>query len=331
MKIKFKNCPWLNVEVDDTPLAKKWEDLVKINYERNPNVSFRDPPAYNLTKLKELVEEANRRLGWNWQTNDLSLQATTTMHKDIEKILADGFRNIPFNAVDFLLNNGSHPNSYLLKKADLSTPKQIKGLPIGMQDYVKGKFKNSLDPALDKNAELIKLIDSPFEDYDQLLYDIHFCLHSVESGSKRDHWLQLEWFNDDGFEIDEYEYPAKIALEPGDIRLQNPYVGHHPLYLYQQNDTSNILQTCKFHNLARPGINIVIDELDNQINYRPEKFWPNYTKWWHENGQDFIATHGWGRIKRFTGHPVVGRITNLDDLEYCVAQPVLEFEALSFK
>jgi hypothetical protein len=259
MRIKFKNCPWLMVQLDNTNLARQWHELVKSNYIANPNLLFRDQQDYNIFKLENLAKEANNRLGWNWQTENLDLYHTTLMHKDIETFLANGFANIP-------------------------------------------------------------------EEYDELLHEIHFCLHSVESGSKRASWLQLEWYNDDGFKISEDEYPAKIKMDFGDIRLQNPYVGHHPLYLYEQNDTHNIMQTCKFHDLARPGINLVIEKKEEkQFN------WEQYIQWFLDNGPDFVEKHGIETIKKFTGHPVVGHIVNLDDLEYCLSLPALEFEALDFE
>jgi len=258
MRIKFKNCPWLDIQLDNTNLAQQWEDLVKSNYKNDPTPIFRDQQDYNISKLESLAKEANEKLGWDWQTEILDLAHTTLMHKDIEKFLANGFSNIP-------------------------------------------------------------------EEYDDLLHEIHYCLHSVESGCKRASWLQIEWYNDEGFAIDENEYPAKINLEFGDIRLQNPYVGHHPLYLYEQRDNINIMQTCKFHNLAKPGINIVIEKKEPIIFN-----WDRYLSWFNTHGKEFVNYYGIETLKKFTGHPVVGKVTNLDALEFCLEMPVLAFEALDF-
>jgi hypothetical protein len=165
------------------------------------------------------------------------------------------------------------------------------------------------------------------EEHDHLLHELHFCLHAIESGSKRNSWLQIEWFNDNGFFINEDEYPGKLVLEFGDLRLQNPYVGHHPLYLYQQQDSTNITQTCRFHDFAKPGINVVIAKTHETVaNFD----WDKYINWFRQHDNNFVATHGVERIKKFTGHPVVGSIVNKDDLEILIRQPVLDFESITF-
>ena len=256
MQVIFKDCPPLNIAVD-TELGERWLALVKENYTADPAVIFRDPQKYTKELLVQLAQEANQRLGWQWNTDDLSLPSTTLMHKDIEKFLAQGFEHIP-------------------------------------------------------------------EEFDNLLHDIHFCLHSVESGSKRNSWLQLEWFNDSGFPISANEYPGKLSTNFGDIRLQNPYVGHHPLYLYQQQDAINISQTCKFHDYVKPGICIVVQPETNNLNLS------KYIQWFEINGAEFIKAHGVTDLVKFTGHPVVGRITNLDDLKYCINRQFLEFDQLVF-
>lgn len=164
------------------------------------------------------------------------------------------------------------------------------------------------------------------ERHDELLNELHFALHAIESGSQRNNWLQIEWYNDKGFAITEDEYPGKITLDFGDIRLQNPYVGHHPLYLYQQRDSINIIQTCRFHDFAKPGINLTIVHNENL-----EKFdQSHYLDWFRTYGADFLKLHSESTLLKYTGHPVVGRIINLDDLQKVVDTPKLFFERLVF-
>jgi hypothetical protein len=166
------------------------------------------------------------------------------------------------------------------------------------------------------------------QEHDHLLHELHFCLHAIESGSRRDHWLQIEWFNNTGFSITEDEYPGKLFLEFGDIRLQNPYVGHHPLYVYKQQDSTNINQTCRFHDFIKPGINIVIQQ-DTYTN--PKMFdWNRYIKWFEDCASEFIDEHGINRLCKFTGHPVVGSVINLDDLHTLIKQPIISFEHIAY-
>jgi hypothetical protein len=165
------------------------------------------------------------------------------------------------------------------------------------------------------------------EKHDHLLNELHFCLHAIQSNSKRTHWLQVEWFNDNGFYIDEDNYPGKLDLNFGDLRLQNPYVGHHPLYVYEQQDYTNITQTCKFHDFVKPGINIVIKN-----GYRQSaKFdWTSYIKWFEIHDADFVKLHGVARLKKFTGHPIIGSVQNKQDLVTLLEQPVIKFESIMF-
>lgn len=243
------------VDVDPTPVARSWQDLVSRNLQRDPHPIFRDPQKYTVDRLRQLAAEANRELGWQWDTNDLSLSNTTLMHKDIEQYLAQGFENIP-------------------------------------------------------------------ERYDNLLHDIHFCLHSVESGSRRNSWLQIEWYCDDHEPLPEEQYPAKLYLEFGDVRLQNPYVGHHPMYLWEQDDHHDIMQTCKFHDRITPGICLVVDTIAKNKSFD----WNRYLAWWKQHGGRFLDLHGMDKIRNFTGHPVIGKVRNLDDLRECVSRPFLELD-----
>lgn len=260
MQVIFRDCPPLNIQLDNTDLAKQWKTLLHENYTKNPKAVFRDPARYTLPYLKSLAQQANQKLDWDWNLEDLSLQSTTLMHKDIEQLLSQGYANV------------SH-------------------------------------------------------DVDHLLDEIHFCLHAVENGSKRNSWLQIEWFNNDGFPIPGDQYPGKINLEFGDLRLQNPYVGHHPLYLYTQNDHHNVSQTCRFHDMAKPGLCIVIHSTP------PEKFhfvWRDYLAWFKYHAPKFVEQHGTKKLLAYTGHPVIGRITNLKDLELCLQKEYLEFESINF-
>jgi len=190
--------------------------------------------------------------------------------------------------------------------------------------------KYTLDVTTQLHKDLEQYLSQGYENipeqHDELLHEIHFALHAIESGSRRNSWLQIEWFDDNGFELASDQYPAKIDLEFGDLRLQNPYVGHHPLYLYQQQDYKNITQTCRFHDFVKPGINLVIDPRKSKRKFD----WEKYLDWFRLHGKDFLQTHGEDQLKCYTGHPVIGRVINLDDLEQVVNTPVLTFQALYF-
>lgn len=256
------------------------------------------------------------------------------------------FKNIP--ALICQLNNTKLAEQYLnlLKQQYRQNPNPIFRDP---QNYTLKYFKELVQQAKDilgwdwhrkhydiatttllhKDIEqyLSRGYENIPEQHDHLLDELHFCLHAIESGSRRDHWLQIEWFNDAGFNINEDQYPSKLNLEFGDLRLQNPYVGHHPLYLYEQQDSINIGQTCRFHDFIKPGINLVI------MPNRPQQSqfdWNTYFSWFQTHATEFVKYHGLDKLKKFTGHPVIGSVQNKQDLQTLIQQPVIEFESISF-
>jgi len=185
---------------------------------------------------------------------------------------------------------------------------------------------------LHKNLEtmLANGFNSIPAEYDNLIHELHFCLHKAEyidikSQTNNRHWLQIEWFNNDGVPLD-LTFKHIRKLEFGDIRLQNPYVGHIPWQVYEQNDYENIFQTCKFHDFVRPGLYIHTGSPMPNINL------DEYMAWWQNNAPEFVAYHGLDKILHYTGHPVIGQVTNLDALKTVVnSNDILELEYVSTK
>lgn len=153
-------------------------------------------------------------------------------------------------------------------------------------------------------------------EYDNLIHEIHAGIHALEASGDltkdtvppHDSVLTLEWYNDDGFDLDT-NFGHKLTLEIGDIKLQNPYVGHSPLQVYRTNDFSNINQTCRFHDLVRPGLTIV-----TQVHNRNDFSLSHYMQWWNTHARDFVAKHGIETILHYTGHPIIGRVINYQDI-----------------
>lgn len=160
---------------------------------------------------------------------------------------------------------------------------------------------------------------------DELLHELHYCLHIIQSPrtSHRDAWLQIEWYNDAGFDLNTTDI-FQHNLKFGDIKLQNPYVGHGPLQVYLEQDFTNIPQTCKFHDLVRPGINIVIHNFTYEVETDKilEKF--------KIHAPNFVEQHGIEKIKSYIGYPVIGQVTNLEDLHTVAQAPILELDKIEF-
>lgn len=159
---------------------------------------------------------------------------------------------------------------------------------------------------------------------DDLIHEFHYGLHTQEYNNFIQGWLprhhiQLEWFTDEYEPLSE-DFTHKLTMEFGDLRLQNAYVGHIPSQLYEQNDYSNLDQTCRFHDRIKAGLYIRTSD-DTAININ------DYVKWWEFYAKDFVKKHGIDKILHYTGHPVIGKVANLEILrEVANSKDVLEIE-----
>ena len=161
-------------------------------------------------------------------------------------------------------------------------------------------------------------------EHDNLLHELHYGLHILEHGTrKRVGWLQIEWYNDEGFELD-YSFEFSSSANFGDLKFQNPFVGHGPLQMYDEQDFINISQTCKFHTFVKPGINIATGDFPEITAY------DDIIKLFKEHDPAFVELHGEEKIRHYTGYPKIGRVINVDDLSLCLQEPILVFESMSF-
>ena len=189
------------------------------------------------------------------------------------------------------------------------------------------KYHTGITALLHKDLELLlsKGFDAIPSKYDHLVHELHYCLHIIQFEQpvkKRHGWLQIEWFNDDGFDLEDtdiFQHSTKF----GDLRLQNPYVGHGPLQIFAEQDYTDIPQTCKFHDFVKPGINIVINGYKN---FSIDKILTAFKT----HAPEFVAQHTEQKIIDYIGYPVVGSVTNLEVLRSVVRSPVLELEEITF-
>ena len=258
MKVIFKYLPPLILNIADTTLGQQYKELVKKNYE-NEFPIFRDRAKYTIEYMLQLAREAKKKLGWDWSFDHYDIGITALLHKDIERLVGNGFSSIP--------------------------------------------------------AEL-----------DNLIHELHYCLHVVQDPKhkKRDGWLQIEWYNDSGFNLtgtDIFSHTMKF----GDLRLQNPYVGHGPLQIFLEKDFTNIPQTCKFHNFVKPGINISLQDFNFPVNT------DLILSQFKTHAPEFVEQHTEKTIKNYIGYPIIGNVSNLEDLHKVVNAPLLELERIDFE
>jgi len=187
-------------------------------------------------------------------------------------------------------------------------------------NWISDRYDLETTTRLHKDIEtyLARGFENIPEEHDHLCHELHYALHAVQAGSTRGEWIQIEWFNDDRIPMpDDLEFVCNLKF--GDVKLQNPYVGHDPAFLSNQQDFSNIAQTCKFHDIIRPGINIMIQPYAFDLD-------KNYLNRLIRHAPEWVEQHGVDRIMRYTGWPCVGSVLNLDVLQDIANSPVFELE-----
>lgn len=163
--------------------------------------------------------------------------------------------------------------------------------------------------------------------YDQLLHDLHECLHSMQGHNTR-YTIQLEWFNDDGFSLDNYDFKFTHDNTLGAVLMQNPYVGHPPGWIYKSNDYTAIWQTCRFHDFVRPGLVINMRGNLNQT-IVPFDEADDYLNWWKNTAADFVEYHGEQKLLDNAGQPVIGYVIN-NELLLQIQNSNITFEYMRF-
>ena len=164
--------------------------------------------------------------------------------------------------------------------------------------------------------------------HDELLHELHICLHSLQYNSQRT-TIQLEWFNDDQFPINPGELDLVHDSTLGAILLQNAYVGHPPLWLFQQNDHTAVWQTCRFHDIVKPGI-VIQMQGSTDIVQETFELADQYINWWRSHAPDFVAYHGEQKILENAGKPLIGYVTNREYLQSLLGQREFVLEYIRF-
>lgn len=163
------------------------------------------------------------------------------------------------------------------------------------------------------------------EQYDHLLMEMHYCLHIIQHpeliGTRRGAF-QLEWFNDSGFDLP-MSFVFNSKKQFGDVELLNPFVGHGPVQIFQENDHTEISQTCKFHNFVKAGL--VISTSDHSIDRN------KILDYFVQHAPNFVEHHGADKIQYYTGFPKIGHVVNLEDFGQLLdCNEIIQLESVKF-
>lgn len=143
------------------------------------------------------------------------------------------------------------------------------------------------------------------QEYDDLLYDLHHCLHAIQHGKvnpERQDNFQIEWLTDVSLPLPA-SFEFKETSNFGDLILINPYVGHNPLQVYRENDFAQLETTCRFHDKIKPGI-VISPGVAVTKDAIVGKF--------KQMDPEFVAQHSEEKIRYYAGVSVIGRVTDVD-------------------
>ena len=195
-------------------------------------------------------------------------------------------------------------------------------------NWLSDEYNTSITAQLHKDLEnsVGQLgFDQIPEEYDELLYDLHHCLHAIQFGKTsqgRFDNFQIEWFTDTAVALPA-DFTFKESINFGDLILINPYVGHNPLQIYMENDFTSLSTTARFHDVIKPGIVL--------------KTGPDFVakdtilKEFIKQDPVFVKLHGEDKIKYYSGYATVGHTVNIDALTQVIqAKDMLILDQVEF-
>lgn len=173
-------------------------------------------------------------------------------------------------------------------------------------DWFSDNYDTSITAKLHKDLEnsVGKLgFENIPAQHDQLLYDLHHCLHAIQFGKKnpgRIDNFQIEWLTDHSIPL-----PASFEFKErsfyGDLILINPYVGHNPLQIFNEDDFTSLETTCRFHDVIKPGI-----VLTTSIRVTKDDILSKFKL----HAPEFVKLHGEDKIRYYSGSAVIGRVVD---------------------
>ena len=166
-----------------------------------------------------------------------------------------------------------------------------------------------------KDIEALKIGNDRMEGANHPLHELHTLLHSLEGLDLHNlpklsrNYLKFRSYHSDRLPITDLSVFQRIA-NSGSVILDYPYVGRSPLETAKYKDESDLLITCIPAFEACAGFMINIDKFfvrDSQIKL--------LTDWLDNNGRPIADKYGRQKIIDTMGHPVVGQVINVSDLE----------------
>jgi len=156
---------------------------------------------------------------------------------------------------------------------------------------------------------------------------LHTALHASETLVKNNNFssssfsrmmIHIKWFAPSLPWPEIPNFKSGLDVTAGDIITDYPHVGKTPWSSYQQNDVTNLTQSCRLPDACPPGFKIHLNNVSiadiqtkNKIKLKHEQ---QLIKWYQQNIDQLERLFTQDQMLAYDGEYCIGRIKNIEHL-----------------
>jgi hypothetical protein len=154
---------------------------------------------------------------------------------------------------------------------------------------------------------------------------LHTALHASETSVKNNNssffsrtMIQIKWFSPSLPWPEIPNFKSSLDVTAGDIITDYPHVGKTPWLSYQQNDVTNLIQSCRLPDACPPGFliwltNHTITDTETKKKFQLERE-QQLTIWYQQNIDQLEKLFTQDQMLTYDGEYCIGRLKNIDQL-----------------
>jgi len=153
---------------------------------------------------------------------------------------------------------------------------------------------------------------------------LHTALHAAELSVKNNNFsftramIKIKWFAPSLPWPETPNFKSKLDIAAGDIIADYPHVGKTPWLCFQQNDITNLQQSCRLPDACPPGfliclINHKITDTETKKKLQLERE-QQLTNWYQQNIDQLETLFTHDQMLTYDGEYCIGRLKNIDQL-----------------
>ena len=177
-----------------------------------------------------------------------------------------------------------------------------------------------------KDIETFDLNNYPWsQEKGDFFIALHTALHGAELREKNNSpsirkQMLVKWFGSSLPWPEIPKFKSVLDINAGDITTGYPHVGKPPWVCFQQNDNTNLQQTCRLPDACPPSFHIwLINNTiadTNEKKKRQLKREQQLTNWYQQNINQLEALFTQDQMLTYDGEYCIGRLKNIDQLHF---------------